>query len=219
MPPTAPEDVNLDELRRRARRRLVGAIVLALVVAVAVPMLLESDPRPLGEDVSVKIPPIDEGKFVNRLAEKAKVEPMKAAAPKPAPPPEVAKAEPPPKPVSAEPAPPAASEPAPGTSPPAPDTAVAKAPATSPAPKEAPREPVAGEFAVQVFAFSDDKGANSLVRKLKDKGFPAYSEPLATSKGTLWRVRVGPFPTRETAVSAREKLKDEGYNGIVASAK
>ena len=75
----APEDVNVDELRRRARRRLVGAIVLALAVAVLVPMLLESDPKPLGEDVSVKIPPVDEGKFVNRLNDKAKAEPAKGA--------------------------------------------------------------------------------------------------------------------------------------------
>ena len=72
---------------------------------------------------------------------------------------------------------------------------------------------------MQVFAFSDDKGATSLVNKLKNKGFPAYTEPLSTSKGTLWRVRVGPYATRESAVSAREKLKGEGYNGIVASAK
>ena len=63
-------DINVDELRRRARRRLVGAIVLALAAAVFVPMLLESDPKPLGEDVSVKIPPVDDGKFVNRLSDK-----------------------------------------------------------------------------------------------------------------------------------------------------
>jgi len=35
-----PVDFNVDELRRRARRRLIGAVVLALIVAVAVPMLL-----------------------------------------------------------------------------------------------------------------------------------------------------------------------------------
>ena len=63
-------DINVDELRRRARRRLVGAIVLALAAAVIVPMLLESDPKPLGDDVSVKIPPVDNGKFVNRLSDK-----------------------------------------------------------------------------------------------------------------------------------------------------
>jgi DedD protein len=70
-----PADLNVDELRRRARRRLVGAIVLALAAAVVVPMLLESEPRPLGEDVSVKIPPVDDGKFVNRLSDTSKSNP------------------------------------------------------------------------------------------------------------------------------------------------
>ena len=77
-----PADVNVDDLRRRARRRLVGAIVLALAAAVFVPMLLESDPKPLGEDVSVRIPPVDDGKFVNRLNDASKAPPAKSAAPK-----------------------------------------------------------------------------------------------------------------------------------------
>src|SRR4029077_20838275 len=56
----------VDEMKRKARRRLVGAIVLALAAAIVLPMLLEKEPRPLGDDVSVQIPPVDEGKFVNR---------------------------------------------------------------------------------------------------------------------------------------------------------
>ncbi len=80
----------LDELRRRARRRLVGAVVLALAAAVLVPMLLESDPKPLGEDVSVKIPPVDDGKFVSKLGEKSRAaESAPAPAAKPAPAPNV----------------------------------------------------------------------------------------------------------------------------------
>src|SRR3954471_12219296 len=78
----APEDVNVDELRRRARRRLVGAIVLALAAAVVVPMLLESEPRPLGEDVAVRIPPVDDGKFVNRLNDPAAKPETRPAAPR-----------------------------------------------------------------------------------------------------------------------------------------
>src|SRR4029453_1171086 len=80
-----------------------------------------------------------------------------------------------------------------------------------PAPKVEPaREAASGEYAVQVFAFSDDKGANSLVNKLKGKGFPAYSEPVNTSRGTLWRVRVAQYPSRDSASAVREKLKGEG---------
>jgi DedD protein len=61
-------DLAVDELKRRARRRLVGAIVLALAAAVILPMLLESDPKPLGDEVSIRIPPVDNGKFINPLA-------------------------------------------------------------------------------------------------------------------------------------------------------
>jgi len=58
----------VDELRRRARRRLVGAVVLALAAAVLLPLLLESEPKPLGDDVSIQIPPVDSGKFINPLS-------------------------------------------------------------------------------------------------------------------------------------------------------
>jgi DedD protein len=74
-------------------------------------------------------------------------------------------------------------------------------------------------FAVQLAAFADDKGANSLAGRLKKAGSAAYPEPLKTSKGTLWRVRVGPYPSREAAIAARDKLKTEGQSGIVAAIK
>jgi len=261
---TAADDVNLDDLKRRARRRLVGAIVLALVVAVVVPMLLESDPKPLGEDVAVRIPPVDDGKFVSRLSDKGKADAPKADAIKSAPRPETktegktdaARAEG----DSASRAPePAKSEPANAVVPANADTGTAAskaepakaeaasgdagkadaskggtpaaqvasaAPASAAAAKAAPASangsaiPAAtpnGLFAVQVYAFSDVYGANSLVNKLKRVGYPAYSEPTTTSKGQLWRVRIGPFPSREVAATARDRLKGEGYNGIVTT--
>jgi DedD protein len=54
---------------------------------------------------------------------------------------------------------------------------------------------------------------------LKRAGYAAYTEPLKTSKGTLWRVRVGPYGSREAAIAARDKLKAEGQSGIVAAVK
>jgi DedD protein len=74
-----------------------------------------------------------------------------------------------------------------------------------------------GTWAVQLAAFSDDKGANSLARRLKRDGYTAYTEALKTSKGTLWRVRVGPYATRDDAAAARDRLKREGHSGIVAA--
>ena len=227
-------DLNVDELRRRARRRLIGAIVLALVAATVVPMLLESEPKPLGEEVSVKIPPIDDGKFVNRLTDASKREPLSAGS---------AKVESGTDPAKADAAPPAPQAPrrplteaeqrvlAPSAKSPAPTGAsAASAPAKADAPVppkseaspggEAAKSETAKEgFAVQLAAFADDKGANALANKLKRTGYPAYTESLTTSKSTLWRVRVGPYPSRDAAGAARTKLKDDGYNGIVAPAR
>ncbi len=259
------DDLNVDELKRRARRRLVGAVVLALAAAVFVPMLLESEPKPLGEDVAIKIPPVDDGKFVNRLSDKGKIDPPKveggavpaagaggkaemtstdtpadtpaAGEPKsakdsPAPPRKslgeaeqkvlgapaagsagTAASAQASKPALAVSAPPAAPKTAPA---PAPKSAAAT-PASAATKGETPPD-LAGAFSVQLAAFADDKGANALSNKLKKAGYPAYTEPLVTSKGTLWRVRVGPFPTRDAATSSRDKLKGDGYSGIVAAA-
>lgn len=52
------EDAALPE-KKRARRRLVGAIALALGVAIGLPMLLDSEPKPLASDIAIQIPSQD----------------------------------------------------------------------------------------------------------------------------------------------------------------
>ena len=42
--------------KKRARRRLVGAVALALGVAVGLPMILDSEPKPLSNDIDIRIP-------------------------------------------------------------------------------------------------------------------------------------------------------------------
>src|SRR5262249_38055976 len=96
--------------------------------------------------------------------------------------------------------------------------APAASPASAPAASKAAAEPSHDGYAVQLAAFADDKGANALAGRLKKAGYATYTEPLKTSKGTLWRVRVGPYPSREAALAARDKLKTEGHSGIVAAA-
>jgi DedD protein len=54
----APADPVLPE-KKRARRRLVGAIALALAAAVGLPMLLDSEPKPLAGDIAIQIPSQD----------------------------------------------------------------------------------------------------------------------------------------------------------------
>ncbi len=273
-------ELAVDELKRKARRRLVGAIVLALAAVIIVPMMLEDEPRSLGDDVSVQIPPVDEGKFVNRLTGAA---PEGKSAPKTtasrdakAPQPEREAKSPQPDDASktplraegdsapaSQPAPHATmatpAAPLPSGGPGATGAVSAKkslteaeqrvlAPAAKPEARSEPRTgtaetmqeverkpaaegkavaistakaasaPQAGEFVVQLAAFADDKGANALANKLKRASYAAYVEPVTTSRGTLWRVRVGGYASRPEADAARAKLKEEGYSGIVASA-
>jgi DedD protein len=54
----AVDDPVLPE-KKRARRRLVGAIALALAVAVGLPMLLDSEPKPVASDIAIQIPSRD----------------------------------------------------------------------------------------------------------------------------------------------------------------
>ena len=59
------DDPGLPE-KKRARRRLVGAVALALAVAVGLPMVLDSEPRPLASDIDIKIPAKDKPAAVAR---------------------------------------------------------------------------------------------------------------------------------------------------------
>ena len=54
----AGDDPVLPE-KKRARRRLVGAVALALAVAVGLPMVLDSEPKPLASDIAIQIPSRD----------------------------------------------------------------------------------------------------------------------------------------------------------------
>lgn len=53
-----PVDPVLPE-KKRARRRLVGAIALALAVIIGLPMVLDSEPKPLSGDIAIQIPSKD----------------------------------------------------------------------------------------------------------------------------------------------------------------
>ena len=49
------------QLKKRARRRLVGAIVLVTAVAVVLPMVLDSEPKPVNQNINIQIPSPDAG--------------------------------------------------------------------------------------------------------------------------------------------------------------
>jgi len=56
-------------LRRRARRRLVGAIALVVLIVVLLPIILDQQPRPVTQTLTVQIPSQDEdaGPFNTRV--------------------------------------------------------------------------------------------------------------------------------------------------------
>jgi DedD protein len=60
---------------------------------------------------------------------------------------------------------------------------------------------------VQLGAFSNADNARQLASKVRDNRFKAYTEVLKTPNGERTRVRVGPYPTRDAAEKARDRLK------------
>ena len=72
----AEEKQDVETLKRRGRRRLVGAVALVLAAVIVLPMVFDPEPRGTGSPVSVRIPGEDETPFTPKLPAK------KAAAPK-----------------------------------------------------------------------------------------------------------------------------------------
>lgn len=67
------------ELKKRARRRLVGASALALLAAIVLPMVMEHEPRQAGQDIQVRIPSQEGANYAARV-----IRGQDAAPPKPA---------------------------------------------------------------------------------------------------------------------------------------
>jgi DedD protein len=82
------------------------------------------------------------------------------------------------------------------------------------APEAAPAK--AGEFVILIGAFANEENVRNLRAKLAEKNIRTYVEPLDTPGGRKTRVRAGPFPSREAADKALEKMKQVGISGVVA---
>jgi DedD protein len=198
----APTDEQL-QLRRRARRRLIGAIALAIVVAVVLPWVLESEPRPSEEEVAIQIPSPEPGKTDPRSLPPGETSQKGSASAQ----------EPGPERPAGETAPAQRDEVAP-----APEKAGAEASA-APAdgrPKPAGKSDAAAkQFVVQVAALADADKARDIQHELATRGLKAYTEKIKSSAGDVTRVRVGPFPSREAAEKERARLKSLGFEGNV----
>jgi DedD protein len=195
------------QLKKRARRRLVGAIAMVLVVVVFLPMFLDSEPKPLNQDIAITIPPIPDP------------EPPQAVVPAqdPARSPTALPGLPPP-PQSGAAAPSTAAEAATPDPVPATETPVAEKPSPRPDPGKpavkAPaqeQKPVASGsgdgYVVQLGAFSNAANAKALQKKLQENKFKAYTELIKSAGGDRTRVRVGPYASKDAADKARAQLK------------
>jgi DedD protein len=140
----AQEQQDVETLKRRGRRRLVGAVALVLLAVIVLPMVFDPEPRSL-PPVSVRIPGENDTPFNPKL-------PAKPAKPE---------------------APPATAE-------------------------------AGGDYVIAVGAFTNPE---AVIAKLAGANLPYYTEPV---KGNLTRVRAGPFPSREAADQAHDKLKALG---------
>jgi DedD protein len=83
------EAQDVEALKRRGRRRLVGAVALVLAAVIVLPMVFDPEPRPAAPAVSVRIPGEGEAPF------NPKPPPVKPAPPPVAPKPVVEKPKPP----------------------------------------------------------------------------------------------------------------------------
>ncbi len=210
------------QLKRRARRRLIGAVTLVTVMVVTLPMVLDGEPRQSGQDIVINIPPQGSGgDFAPRhipVPEKKIAVPAQVAPEKPAqaPAPAASPAKP------ADEAPPAVQT--------ARTDALGKAaqPAPVPVTKEkhkdeksadAPRQD-GGPFIIQLGAFANMNNAKERQSRLSALKIKFYTETVKTPGGDKLRVRAGPFVTRQEAERVQAKLKASGIqDGIVAEKK
>lgn len=245
------------QMKKRARRRLVGAVAFVSVVAIVLPVVMDHEPRQAVQDVEIRIPGQDEKPFAPKFAaapvEKAGekpaekvVEPVGKPAAEPLPVPaapavvsgskalEVVKDKPAPAKAPEKPAekPTAKPEKSP-EKPPAKSEKPVEKPAEKPVAKNddakraaailagqaADAKPVAksGEYLVLIGAFSNEANVKTLKAKLGEQGIKTFSEPLDTPQGKKTRLRAGPFPNREAAAKALEKMQHIGVSGVVAA--
>lgn len=208
------------EIKKRARRRLVGAAALALLAAILLPMAMDQEPQTSSQDIQISIP--DRDAVSNEARPIGPVTPNAPAADTDVTP---APIEQPPAVVSP-PAPAVKPAPRPEISEQKPSSSVAEKPAPPPddeaarvkallsggdvqsASAPAQLEPVV----IQIGAFSDEDKAKALAAELKKKGYAAYTE----RAGAVTRVRVGPAKGRVEADKLAAKLRAQGLNAVIA---
>lgn len=233
------DPVSVDAARLRARRRLIGAVVLVAIGVVGFPLLFDTSPRPLPLDIPMEIagpqaasapagvPPAPETAAGPTLSQEEQVTAERAAdtdreaaaspveTPAPVASDRVAEKRAAP---AVEPVP--AREPAPPTAPSKAKEEAARALAalegkSTVAVKAAEPREAAGRFVVQVGAFSEPGSARQVRQRVEKLGLKTYTQVVDTAAGQRIRVRVGPYGDRGEADRAAARLKQAGLQPAV----
>ncbi len=196
--PAGEQELNL---KKRARRRLVGAIALVLLMVIVLPMLLKDRAASTpAEKITITLPS-DQAQTAHSDTVPSDfdsniipADPVQAL-------PEVID-ETVPEPLTKE-----------GADAAAPPPVKQATPA-----KETPvKESASPKFYVQVGVFSDAANVKQLQTKLSDLGYKSQTEKISTDKGQKIRLRTQTFGDRNEAAIALENIKDAGLTGMVVS--
>lgn len=204
-PATADDPQAIEAARVRARRRLIGAVVLLGIGVIAFPLLFETQPRPIPVDIAIEIPRKETAVPLSLPPPIAAVSPAQPAASKV----EMRiEAKPEIKPeIKAEPKAEANAQSKPATPVAVADPVPPKGAASS--------GEAGGRFVVQVGAFADAASARGARAKVELLGLRTYTQAVETANGARTRVRIGPFGSREEADRAASKLKAAGMPAAV----
>ena len=196
-------------LKKRARRRLVGAIALVLLMIIVLPMILKDRAVTNPQDkITISLP--GEQQTVTPVAPSdfdSSIVPAEPSA-----------------------ATPQTTETSESSVPPTvdPEASVAKSEKQAsdkvPPVKETPSKEVSKTSAdvnhkcyVQIGVFSDETNVKQLQGKLSDLGYKSQTEKIDTAKGKKIRLRTQLFADRNEAAIALQNIKDAGLTGMVVS--
>jgi DedD protein len=210
-------------LEDRLKERLTGAVLLVALVVVLVPAMFRGE-RP--DSTTAPAAPQSQQVYTIDLngtapgipgEQPASSSAASAAAPALDAPPATMPAAGPPTAPAIPMAPAAAVSPPEAATAPAASTAPQPPPATKPAPKAppAPRAATGSGFVVQVGSFSSRENASAMVGQAAKKGV-RLSVAGPDDRG-LFRVRSPVVRTRQEALALQEKLRGQGYRGIVGA--
>ena len=206
----------------RARRRLIGALVLLTAGVVGFPLLFETQPRPLPVDTPILVPestsartaPAPTARSLPAVPPDAGNEPVAVAASTPLRPAGVVLPAVLPMPVPTSKAPPATAQAAASVAAPsatAPEQPPLPFAATKPVkPESETAAPISGRFVVQVGAYNDPERLRAARQKVEKLGYKTYTQDVDSPTGKRTRVRVGPFASRQEADAVAAKVKASG---------